>query len=982
MSSVFSIRHHRFKGEFRFILTLVIAFSFFISHSQVRNPESVKSMINRYKQDPRGPYLDIRWFCKDGSIRAARDPCPDQPGNQRARYKEEVKLLATKEHIFLGQILATTSYADFWDEDRAQSRMIQYQVEQYLRSIDNGWINRRAQYYRGAVQIEDEHSWGIAFYQWLLEDTGRIRSQYFLLRQSARDIPHSGDTNNAQRVRSVSKEISDSLPSFVDLRVKIHGTPDAGDIERVRDFQLRFKEEIPAALTPKFNQLIRDLNAMYRPFRVDDLEVYRKKLPVNGKANGIILSFMNGYPRLSSNAQRCQLIGHTALLLRSQMTSPMKAAARLALIDISNKLENLLNIEAAQWKAGSVKELIFKVYCLSEAATAFGFLEFWEWDQISRSLEVPSGDSIPLQRFNTISENGRYALEWTTGMIRAQYQPVINLYRDFEPLVAGFFDDRVRSSVLLYLGQAVSKLGDAFSNEAGFSNAVLDIPGQSSIRGLNPGFAEGELVVVSGAPETVDLSADKIYVFHHPPGNLKPVAGIATVTEGNMVSHVQLLARNLGIPNAVISGENMEALKPYHGTRVFYAVSYRGTVILKPASSMEQREKDLFDQKKKREEKISIPIERIVLDQPHILNLRQVDATQSGKTCGPKAANLGQLKKMFPENVVEGLVLPFALFRQHMDQKIPGLQISYWAMMNGVFASGAEMRKQGVPEAEIEAYILSGLDTLRGQIRKMPLLDGFKAELNQQFLTSFSLPFGKVPVFVRSDTNMEDLKDFSGAGLNLTVFNVLDTEKIYQGIRDVWASPYTERSFKWRQRYLNNPENVFPSILIIPSVDADYSGVLITKGLTTGSEKDITVAFNRGVGGAVDGQAAETWLLDGQGMDHLITPAREPSYLSIPATGGSIKAMTGFEERLLNPDNLRALRALSGHILKGLPGSPGLSTRGPFDVELGFKDDKIWLFQVRPFVENKQAAASEYLLQITPVFENNRRISLDAKIKL
>ena len=92
---------------------------------------------------------------------------------------------------------------------------------------------------------------------------------------------------------------------------------------------------------------------------------------------------------------------------------------------------------------------------------------------------------------------------------------------------------------------------------------------------------------------------------------------------------------------------------------------------------------------------------------------------------------------------------------------------------------------------------------------------------------------------------MEDLKDFSGAGLNLTVFNVLDEEKIWQAIRDVWASPYTERSYKWRQKFLLNPENVFPSILIIPSVDVDYSGVLITKGINVGNENDLTVAVNR-----------------------------------------------------------------------------------------------------------------------------------------
>ena len=110
---------------------------------------------------------------------------------------------------------------------------------------------------------------------------------------------------------------------------------------------------------------------------------------------------------------------------------------------------------------------------------------------------------------------------------------------------------------------------------------------------------------------------------------------------------------------------------------------------------------------------------------------------------------------------------------------------------------------------------------------------------------------------------------------NLTVFNVVDPDKIFRYTRCVSIS-HTERSFKWRQRYLNNPENVFPSIVIIPSVDADYSGVMITKGLTSDRDGDITVAFNWGVGGAVDGQAAESWLLHADGTNQLISPAKKP----------------------------------------------------------------------------------------------------------
>src|SRR5688572_20738019 len=99
---------------------------------QVSNPAAIKKLISKYKTDARGPYLDIRWFCEDGSTRAARDPCPDGEGHQHARYKDEVKRLAQKDHVFLGQVLASTPHEDFWDAENAQSRLKQYQLGQYL----------------------------------------------------------------------------------------------------------------------------------------------------------------------------------------------------------------------------------------------------------------------------------------------------------------------------------------------------------------------------------------------------------------------------------------------------------------------------------------------------------------------------------------------------------------------------------------------------------------------------------------------------------------------------------------------------------------------------------------------------------------------------------------------------------------------------------------------------------------------------------
>lgn len=564
-------------------------------------------------------------------------------------------------------------------------------------------------------------------------------------------------------------------------------------------------------------------------------------------------------------------------------------------------------------------------------------------------------------------------------MFKAHYEEVVELYAGFEPLSNGFIDDRIRGSLVLQLGRAAGEFGDYIAKESNLVNKVMDLRNQSSVRGLNPGYAMGELVVVEGLKEEIEVSSDKIYVFQRPPSDLKPVAGIATVAEGNLVSHVQLLARNLGIPNAALSDANLEGLKKYAGSQVFYAVSNKGNVILKPADQMTAEEKALFEVRTRKEDKIAVPVKDIRLDVRKVLNMRSVDASNSGKLCGPKAANLGQLKKMFPEEVVEGLVIPFGVFKMHMDRPMPDTSGSYWDFLNEMFREAEAMRKAGTREPVVEEFQLDRLKVLRAAIQSMALDPAFVSDLEDGFSSVLGADLGKIPVFLRSDTNMEDLKDFTGAGLNLTIFNTVDREKIIKGIKDVWASPYTERSFKWRQKYLLNPENVFPSILVIPSVDVEYSGVMITKGINVGTDKDLTVAFSRGAGGAVDGQAAETRLVTGI-SDLLLAPAREMYYNRLPATGGTERKIASFEEPILNNRNKADLRKLASSLREVLPKETNSDYHGAYDVELGFEKDKLWLFQIRPFVENKRALGSAYLESITPKIRKDKVIQLSTKL--
>ncbi|TVZ51299.1 PEP/pyruvate-binding domain-containing protein [Dokdonia sp. Hel_I_53] len=965
-------------------ITFLLLFLFILPiQAQDLPVSSIKKKIEFYKNNYRGPYKKIEWFCEDGTLREARDPCPDSIGGgiQHASYRDDLIELGEEQHLYFADILANSDRSEFWDMTNDHSRIKQYQLARYLASVDDGWVQRKSQFYRGAIQSEDEEAWGVEFYEWLLRSDVRLRENYYLLRQTLRDIPHDGDSNIAQRMRSESKILAEEYPKFMEARIKIHGKPSVSDIQMVQQFREEHADDLSDDLKKQFNKLEETLAEFYQPINFKELQKQVDRISVKNKLTEGITDFLTNSGRDASAEKLVPQIADILCLIRQDIQTLDRGSDRLTMLDLSNELEDILLIKTQEWQPQKLKELLLKIQSLGYAATGTGLLEMNEWAAVEQYLIADSyHNDRSVAQLNDFLTTSRGVVEWSASQVKANYQEIVERYASFEPKALGFIDDRVRSSVALDLGESVSKLGAFIAKYSGLENQVMDIDNQSSVRGLNPGYAYGELVVVKGSPENVEVNTQKIYVFERPPSDLKPVAGILTVSEGNLVSHVQLLARNLGIPNAALSQDNLQDLEKYNGEYVFYAVSNKGSVIIKGEDEITKEEKALFTKKQRSISQVTVPVENIELDKKAIINMRDLDASASGKLVGPKAANLGQLKKMFPDQVVEGLVIPFGIFKDHMDQKMSGYDGSYWEFLNTAFAKADQMKKSGVSSREIETFQLAELERLRGAIKTMTLKPSFVQNLRKDFRTVFKSSLGQTPVFLRSDTNMEDLEEFTGAGLNLTLFNILDEDKILNGIKDVWASPYTERSFKWRQQYLSNPENVFPSILIIPSVDVDYSGVMITKGINMGTDEDLTIAFSRGAGGAVDGQAAETRLVTTTG-DRLLSPARQADYIRLPSKGGVAKKIATFDKQILNTKNIEDIRKIAEAIRTRLPEMTGSDYDGAYDVELGFENNKLWLFQIRPFVENKTAKTSEYLESISPKIDNEFLITLDAPIK-
>src|SRR6185436_8511983 len=213
-------------------------------------------------------------------------------------------------------------------------------------------------------------------------------------------------------------------------------------------------------------------------------------------------------------------------------------------------------------------------------------------------------------------------------------------------------------------------------------------------------------------------------------------------------------------------------------------------------------------------------------------------------------------------------------------------------------------------EQELSAWIAPRLAVIQHSIRQAPLSDelrdGIREQLDHLGLLTGPDKRDTVGCFVRSDTNVEDLDNFNGAGLNLTIFNLKSLDDIYEGLKEVWASPFVYRSFSWRQPLIDAPLWVLPSVVILESVPSEKSGVLVTGDPETGERRKMLVATSEGVGGAVDGTPAETLLWSPEGVD-LVTSFKSPWRRMLQANGSSaVVAATG-SDHVLQPAELTEL---------------------------------------------------------------------------
>gem|GEM_PF-579793 len=689
-------------------------------------------------------------------------------------------------------------------------------------------------------------------------------------------------------------------------------------------------------------------------------------------------------------------------------------ADRRRLVDIAitasaviNRIGNDLLASSRPLTAGQGLEVLTS---LANAAYGSGLLMERERKEVVASLEaLRAKGSASQQQVEQGLVTAERVIEWSQLGAHYAFEEVSAPWLYLVPDSNLLTDDILRGSVLIVYGNVFEMLREWAT---GASRPQHEIFGQKveegEVRALNPGLALGSLVV---APNRGDYTRNDIVALPETPAELEPAAGIFTRGEGNVVSHVQLLARALGIPNVVLGPSAYQRFEPHDGEKVFFIVTPGGRVIVKDASAMTERDEALvadFTGNAVRDEeaafggnakKLHIDKDRIDLEMKLSIDLEQMRRSDSGIRGGPKAAYLGELRYLFPDKVARGIVVPFGAYYDHYrhakvtvpkalaGQKIAVAGSPLPAFVEQTYATFfGEMMPQGIDEQGLRKWIEPRLEIMRASIEAAPiskeLEQSIRSHLVSQGLMKPNDPTQTVGVFIRSDTNVEDLDDFNGAGLNLTLFDRRALADVFSGLKQVWASPFSYRSFAWRQSIIDEPLWVLPSVVILESIRTEKSGVLVTTDVERGDDRSMLIATSEGVGGAVDGSPAETLVVSPQGIE-LVTMFKSPwRRLIQPAGGSAIVASTG-SEYVLDATEIEDLVRTAKIIQQKISAAKDAEGRPrPWDIEFGFAKGKLWLFQVRPFLGNESMQNTPALRAYEPKTKHtNRTLSFSEPLR-
>lgn len=447
---------------------------------------------------------------------------------------------------------------------------------------------------------------------------------------------------------------------------------------------------------------------------------------------------------------------------------------------------------------------------------------------------------------------------------------------------------------------------------------------------LNQAQNVGVLRILDRLTDDTILDRNEIVIFREPPIMLTPISGVITTTFSTPLAHVNLLAKNWGVPNAYLKGA-AETFQPLAGKFVYFETRADGYT-LRPATANEAAERGR--QLAKRADLITPPADLAFRELTELKDQRRTDA----KRFGAKSANLGEvlhavnIGTVRDISVPSGFTIPFFYYEQFLrENKLDETILEL--LGDDRFNHDAAYRKKRLAE-------------LRGKIQNGKLNDDFARTV----LAKKQRLLGDKGVFARSSTNSEDLPNFNGAGLYTSVPNVRDDQALLAAIKTVWASLWNYEAYEARESFGINHSGVYPAVLIQEGINAEAAGVLITTNPFDRADRSaVYVNAKRGLGiRVVEGRRVPEQLLylPKTNAVRVLTRSGDDTLLTFDERGGVREVKIEPNRTVLTDAVVRRLARAALQIQRVFRGVPQ-------DIEWITIGAQIYVVQSRPYVEMK-----------------------------
>jgi hypothetical protein len=448
--------------------------------------------------------------------------------------------------------------------------------------------------------------------------------------------------------------------------------------------------------------------------------------------------------------------------------------------------------------------------------------------------------------------------------------------------------------------------------------------GQQPFLPLNTGQAVGRLRLVDDIDQVQDLQPSDIVVLRQVPIALPPVAGVLTEQPSTMVSHVNLLAKGWGVPNAYVRDAS-QLLAAYNGQWVHLAVSAKDYQ-LRAATDAERHQ----------------ALERTAIKRSLAGASIQTDTRSSAlqplaalrashrRQCGAKAANLGEVRHagIAGVQVPDGFCLPFGAYASAMQRFGLAEKVARMQQQPGFDSDAAQRR--------------SALAALRAEIEQMPLDAAFAQSLQARWASQLQ----QAGVFVRSSSSSEDLPGFSGAGLYTTVPHVKGEAALQNAVRKVWASVFNFEAWEARRAAGIAQDAVAMAVLVQKAVDSEASGVMVTRDPLGHTPHSVFIAAKRGIGiRVVEGRRVAEQVLYSRRSKavQVLSRSAEDTELRL-APGGGVQEVAVAQRQVLSDALVKRLADAAAAIEKQFGGRTQ-------DIEWAVAGDQVLILQSRPFVQ-------------------------------